>query len=154
MAKHKKYTDKFRGDCVAFLIGAGYPENPNKLEETAQYLGVPSRTLRRWFNGENGAPSAEVVKEQKTDLADLYEHVSRRYLAHAIQDDVVDELSGKDAVIAAATATDKMRLLRGLPTEIVAILPDVIQAIEKLGQKPSDVFNRIIERAANESKPG
>lgn len=147
MAKHKTYTEKFKGDCIAFLIGAGYPENPYKLEETAKYLGVPSRTLRRWFQGENGAPAVEVVIQQKTDLAELYEQVSQRYLKHALEDEVVDELSGKDAVIAAATATDKMRLLRGLPTEIIEVVPQLVAALKEAGLDPVATFNQMLQKA-------
>lgn len=147
MAKHKTYTAKFKADCIAFLIGAGYPDNPYKLEETAKYVGVPSRTLRRWFNGENGTPPADVVTQQKTDLAALFERVSERYLEHALDDDVIEEMSGKDAVIAAATATDKMRLLRGLPTEIIEVVPQLVAALKEAGLDPVATFNQMLQKA-------
>lgn len=147
MAKRGKYTTKFKADCIAFLLGAGYPDNPYKLEEVAKHCKVPSRTLRRWFDGQSGTPSSEIVIESKKDLADIYEDVARKYLIHAVEPDLIDETSGKDSVIAAATATDKMRLLRGLPTEIVEIMPQLVEALRKAGLDPVDTFNRMLQRA-------
>jgi hypothetical protein len=48
----------------------------------------------------------------------LFESAARKYLAHASKDDVVDQTRGRDAVFSAAIATDKMQLLRNLPTSI------------------------------------
>lgn len=95
-----------------------------------------------------------VQMDANTALDTIFEDIARRYLNHAAQDEVVKGTKGKDAVIAAATAVDKMRLLRGLPTEIVQLLPDVVMAIEKLGQNPVDVFNRIIEAATQQTESG
>lgn len=153
MAKERrKYTDEFKAGCVAMLIGSGYPDNPYKLKEVARYNDVEHRTLRRWWKQESGAPPAELVTQQKTALADVFEAVAYKYLEQALDEDVISESSGKDAVVTAATAVDKMRLLRGLPTEIVQLLPDVVAAIESLGMTPADVFNGIIQRAAQQQQ--
>ena len=56
MTQRGHYDDKFRASAVVMLKAAGYPDNKYKLQEIADHLRVPSRTLRRWFNGENGAP--------------------------------------------------------------------------------------------------
>lgn len=107
---------------------------------------------------EKKEPGAVVTASLQVDanaaLDAIFEDIARRYLNHAAQDEVVKGTKGKDAVIAAATAVDKMRLLRGLPTEIVQLLPDVVMAIEKLGQNPVDVFNRIIEAATQQTESG
>lgn len=154
MAERRQYDDKFKAGCVAMLTAAGYPDNVFKLKEVARHVDVPHRTLRRWYKQESGAPAPELVTQQKRELADVFETIAFKYLEHALDDDVVSESSGKDAVVTAATAVDKMRLLRGLPTEIVQLLPDVVAAIESLGMTPSDVFNGIIQRAAQRQQLG
>lgn len=145
--KRKQYTDEQRAQAVAMLHSQGYPDKKGALQAVADYMGVHPRTISRWFNGENNPPPDKLVSEKKAELADVYEGIAYKMLAHAGKDDVIDEMSGKDAVIAAATATDKMRLLRGLPTEIVQIIPDVVQAIQDAGDDPVRIFERLIERA-------
>lgn len=150
--KRKSYDDKFRTSAVVMLTAAGYPNTEGALSRVATELRVPARTLSRWFNGEQNPPPDQMVKDKKEELADTFEVIARKYLKHAGRKDVIEEVSGNAAVIAAATATDKMRLLRGLPTEIVQMLPDVLSALERLGQKPSDVFASIIQRAREEAE--
>ena len=59
------------------------------------------------------------LREGKTaPLSDLFESAARKYLAHASDDEVVRQTRGRDAVFSAAIATDKMQLLRNLPTSI------------------------------------
>jgi hypothetical protein len=150
-----KYTDEFRATAIAMLVGAGFEKNKTKaVDEVAQYYRgkVAKRTLFRWGNGENSPAPAKLVTVKKEDLADVFERVAYTYLKHAESEDVVDEVSGNAAVTTAATAVDKMRLLRGLPTEILGLLPDVLEALRVLGQEPSDVFNRIIQRAAQHAE--
>lgn len=148
MTKRKSYDDKFRASAVVMLEAAGYPDQKGALTRVADTLGVPARTLSRWFNGEQNPPPDQLVTDKKEELADVFERAAYTYLHHALKDDVVSEVSGNAAMIAAATATDKMRLLRGLPTEIVQLLPDVLNALRVLGMSPADVFNGIIQRAA------
>lgn len=143
----KRYTDEERAGLVVMLQGEGYPETLGALSKVATYSGVPKRTLRRWFKGTNGQPPDKVVRLKKEDLADKFENIAYVMLDHAGGTDVIEEMKGKDAVMSAAIATDKMRLLRGLPTEIVSIIPDFIQAIENMGQSPRDVMDRIIQRS-------
>jgi hypothetical protein len=147
MARRKVYDDKFRTSAVIMLEAAGYPKQEGALTRTAAELGIPYRTLSRWFNKEQNPPPDYLVREKRGELADVFEDIAYKYLTHASKDDVVEETQGKDAIIAAATATDKMRLLRGLPTEIVALMPEVISAINKMGKDPVTIFNDIIRRA-------
>lgn len=146
-----KYTDEFRATAIAMLIGAGFDKNKTRAcEEVATYYKgkVSTRTLFRWGNGENNPAPAKLVTEKKEDLADVFERVAYKYLKHAESDDVVDDVSGNAAVITAATAVDKMRLLRGLPTEIISIIPQVVNALESAGYDPVEVFNDLISAAA------
>ena len=84
-------------------------------------------------------------------LDEMFEDIARAYLDHALKDDVIDRTSGQAAVLAAATAVDKMRLLRVLPPEIVAILPQLIVAINERGLKPALVFQAMFDRLRDES---
>ena len=149
MAKRnrKRYTDEERANLVVMLEAQRYPEHKGSLAYVSKYSGVPPSTLRGWFKARNNPPPAELRGKKKEDLATKFENVAYDMLNQASDPEVIAEMGGKDAVIAAATATDKMRLLRGLPTEIVQILPNFIEAVEKLGQSPQDVMKRIIERA-------
>lgn len=146
-----KFSDDFRANAIIMLIGAGFEKDKTKaVNEVYKYYSgkVAKRTLFRWGNGENNPAPAELVTEKKEALADLFENAARIYLAHGIEPDVVSEVSGQASMTAAAIAVDKMQLLRGLPTEIIGLLPEVLAALKVLGQDPADVFNRIIQRAA------
>lgn len=149
-ATGKRYDEKFKAGAVVMLESQGYPDNVYKLQEVADHLGVPSRTLRRWWVGDKGAPAGESVQQEKRELADLFEDAARTYLRHAVQDDVVDEVSGNASMTAAAIAVDKMQLLRGLPTEIVSMIPDVVRALKAAGYDPAQVFNDLIAEAARD----
>lgn len=114
MAKRKTYSDKFKAGAIVLLQSEGYPQNAYALQLVADKVKVPGRTLRRWFNGENGQPPVDVVTESKKELADLFETEIR-----AIMDSlpsVREEASYKDRVMSAAILTDKRQLLTGGPT--------------------------------------
>lgn len=66
-------------------------------------------------------------------LDDVFENLARTYAAHALDPATVKDVKGDRAVVAAATALDKMRLLRNLPTEIVEVLPDLTELHRLLG---------------------
>lgn len=146
--RRKQHDAKFRASAVAILCGAGYPDDPYQLEKVATRLGVLSRTLRRWYKGENAPPPAELVTQEKRALADIFEDVARTYLNHALDADVVGDTAGNVAVTAAAISVDKMQLLRGLPTEIIGLVPQVMKALEDAGYDPVQVFNDLIAEAA------
>jgi transcriptional regulator with XRE-family HTH domain len=147
MAKRRRYTDEERASAVVMLQSQGYPDKPGALRKVADYMGLNPRTLSRWFNGEHNPPPDNLVMDKKIDLADKFERAAYVFVDHALKPDVIEDMTGQQAMTSAGIAVDKMRLLRGLPTEIVQILPEVVAAIESMGQSPSEVFNRIIERA-------
>lgn len=138
------------------LTAEGYPERPAAIRKVLAYLKGSNpcpneRTLRYWWKLEHQPAPEKLIRQEKMTLAEKFELAANKYVDHSLQDEIVAEMSGKDAMITAATATDKMQLLRGLPTEIVGMLPEVLAALKVLGQDPSDVFNRIIQRAAQHS---
>lgn len=147
MAKRRRYTDEERASAVVMLQSQGYPDKPGALSTVARYLSIPTSTLAGWYTGINNPPPSELVEQKKADLAQLFEQAAYKMVAHATKDTVIEDMTGQQAMTSAGIAVDKMRLLRGLPTEIVQILPEVVAAIESMGQSPSEVFNRIIERA-------
>lgn len=148
MAKERiRYTDEQRATLLAMLEMEGYPDKSGALQRVANYAQIQPNVIARWWKKKQNPPPNKLVSRKKKELADLFEDVAHKYLNHALNDETVEGVPGQAAVIAAATATDKMRLLRGLPTEIIQLIPEVVSAIESMGQSPSDVFNRIIERA-------
>jgi hypothetical protein len=93
----------------------GYPDDKYALQRVADELRVPARTLRRWFNGENGQPPDDVVRDSKKELAELFDAEIRAimdYLPSARLD-----ASYRDLVTGAAILTDKKQLLTGAPTD-------------------------------------
>lgn len=120
--------------------------------------GLSKSTLHGWWVANRTEPNRTEpikknviptpVRQQASDsLDDIFEHVARLYLERAAQDSVVSDTKGKDAVITAATAVDKMRLLRGLPTEIVQLTIELYDALGQAGLDPVTTFNKMIQRA-------
>lgn len=115
------------------------PAKPNRTEPEPR----KSRT-------EPTEPKKIVPSEQtERTLDEMFESVARTYLNHAEKKGVVDDTKGKDAVMAAAIAVDKMRLMRGLPTAIVQLLPVIIAKIESMGLKASDYFEAMLQELAD-----
>ena len=142
-----KYDDKFKASAVITLQAAGYPDNPYKLEEIAKKIGVSSRTLRRWYNNEVGAPPADVVRQEKRDMADDLRKLFFKLIDHAMDDDTISEMTGQQAVTSMGIVFDKMRLLLGLPTQIVGIMPDLMQSFDRAGIDATDFFMKAKARA-------
>lgn len=155
-----KYSDEYRASCIAMLTAEGYPDRPAAIRKVLAYLrgGSPcpnERTLRYWWNLKHQPAPEKLIRQEKKTLAEKFELAANKYVDHSLQDEIVAELSGKDAMITAATATDKMQLLRGLPTSIVQVLPDLVAAMENAGLNASDVFNNMLARLnAQASKVG
>ena len=115
MAKRKSYDDKFRASAVVMLEAAGYPDKRGALEYTAKHLGVPARTLSRWFNGENNAPPDELVSKNRADLKTLIENEIYGIL------ETMPKLRGDAEYRELGTVfgimLDKLQLLKGEPTD-------------------------------------
>jgi transposase-like protein len=95
--------------------------NNGNVKRTARECGIPTETLRRWVRGggiSRDVPAKSAAKQ--ADLASIFERVSRLYLENAARPATVRKTRGKDSVIAACAAVDKVRLLRGESTSIHA----------------------------------
>lgn len=96
-----------------------------------------------------------MVEKKAAQTLDCYfEQVAWRMLEHALKDDVLGKMDGRAAVTSAAIAVDKMQLLRGLPTEIVAVLPQVLKAIEQRGLSAGDVFEAMLAELVSNDADG
>lgn len=125
----------------SWLPKAEAKDGPKSESATEKKKRTPGATV---------TPELQAQAEQALD--DMFEAVARKYLAHAAQDDIVADTKGKDAVITAATAVDKMRLLRDLPTEIVGLMPAVVAALEAAGMDPVTTFERLVQRAQERAR--
>lgn len=144
-----KYSDDYRAQVITMLDAAGYSENKTKaVIEVFHYLNgrVPKRTLYRWGNRENRPAPAKLVTEKKGDLADALESLIWQLVEHATDQDTIDAMSGREASTSIGIYVDKVRLLRGLPTEIVAIMPDFVEALQTAGKDPKEFMSRVIDR--------
>lgn len=155
------YSDFEKMTALELVERAGGEITPSVLEEIRAALSKPKlnqSTVWRWVqsaqmqappqnaNLQNLKNAAQQQIERSLD--DLFEQVARLYLDRALAPDVIAAMKGRDLVIAAATAFDKMRLARDLPTEIVQLLPGVQDALATLGMSAADLFEAIIAEAA------
>lgn len=148
-----KYSDEYRAAAIALLTAEGYPADGRALRRVHGQLALPRpniRTLRYWFNREHRPAPDKVIAAKKEDLSALFEEAATKYVKHALRTDVLENESGKNALTGAAIAVDKMRLLRDLPTEIIAVLPiitETIAALQAIGEDPEVVFNKLAAAA-------
>ena len=71
MAKRRTYTDKFKAGAVVMVESEGYPNDKYALGRVASKLNINKRTLRRWVENDTGAPSDEIVTQEKNGIIDL-----------------------------------------------------------------------------------
>ncbi len=129
------------------------------LAEVQRALGkkVGKTTVHSWFKKSGNSEIGTIQKtgtdsEPLEDIAALtldrmFEKIAQRYLVNAYKASKVEEMDGKALVTAAAIAVDKMRLLRDLPTEIVTVLPDFLQALRSIGYEPNIFIQQVIQKA-------
>jgi hypothetical protein len=92
----------------------------------------------------------QAVKVSVNDALDkLFEATARNYLMRANDPQAIADTKGKDAVIAAATALDKLRLLQGLPTEIIAVIPGLVETIRRKGYDPTEAMKTMLTQFAS-----
>ena len=143
MARGKQYSDDERTATMSALKA-----NAGNVAKTSRECGVPRPTLIRWIAEQEAlspgvstsmdsqwTPSKKdlstaervAVLQPAADeaLADVFERVARLYLKRAESKEAIDKTSGKDAVIASATATDKNRLLTGKSTSNTVVQIDL-----------------------------
>jgi len=140
MSKKARYSDGDRVNALAVLTA-----NAGNIRKTAETLGIPRTTLKHWSRGTRhpeAIPAAVIVK---ANLADQLEALAVKLIGVASQK--ADQLNAKDAVIAAAVAVDKMRLLRGEATAAVETRGDRM-AIFRERYATGGLTDRIDELAA------
>jgi len=107
----RRYSDEERATALAALAANG-----GNVGGTSRQLGIPEATLRAWATGERHPEASQMCGDKKASLADQFEALAVKLLG--VADEKAAALNARDAVVAAAVAVDKMRLLRGEATEI------------------------------------
>lgn len=126
MAK-RRYSDQDRAAGLALLDANG-----GNLSETSRQSGYPIKTLADWRDGAVADDVAEIRKEKKQELSELFEGIARDILKAA--PDKIDDATLKDAMVAAGVAVDKMQLLKGQPTNITQTNADPADARRELAE--------------------
>lgn len=125
MRTKRNYSDHDKGSALAFLEA-----NAGNISFTSRETKIPASTLRQWRDGKGVSESVLENRDvKKEELADLFERVARLYVGQALKTTVAAKAAGKDAIIAAATAIDKMRLLRDQPTSITANAAEIAERL-------------------------
>lgn len=127
---YKQYSEDDKAAALAFLEA-----HDGNTFKAANELDIPETTLRAWKNGMGVHPNIALKCEvKKSELSDLFEAAARLYLGRAVEENAIQESTGKEAMTAAAIATDKMRLLRDQATSIQQRQP---------GLSPNELFERL-----------
>lgn len=111
MAKRKRYTDEFRASAVLMLEAAGYPEKKGALARVANKLGVPARTLSRWFKRTNNPPPINLVDNRRDSAIALFDE-----LRHSALDELEIARKGasmNDLALLFTTLVDRHYFLTG-----------------------------------------
>lgn len=109
----RRYSDDDKGCALAALDA-----NKGNVRRTAHQLNVPAATLRKWRDGFVHPEVTQKCAVKKRRLADKLEDLAHKIIDAA--DGKIEKAGLKDSLIAFGTAVDKMQLLRGKPTAIVA----------------------------------
>ena len=149
--KNRRYSDDFRAAAVALLEAHGYPNTKGAITAVSNRLQVSDTVLADWFYGRQGSPPEFLLADKKDDLAMQFHRAAELMLAQATRSDKIDAMSAQQAITGAAIAVDKYRLLSGLPTEIVSVLPDADAAAKVLGVNLAMLLMQLVERAVNEA---
>lgn len=147
-----KFDDEYRAGVVVMLQSEGYPDDEFALGRVHQYLKqkapYPTKTtISNWFHGVKNPPPSKKVDDKKGDMVEALQGLTWKLIEHAGKDETVTEMTGQQAITSIGILIDKVRLLTGLPTEIISILPDFVTAIERAGDSPENVMRRLIERS-------
>lgn len=113
-----------------YQIVAGQPvEEPKAPGKTDGYVGVTFPSA-----------SSDVTDVTGESLDDKLERAAHKLIDHALRDELLLWTSSKDAISAATEAIKTMRLLRGMPTEILAVLPELVEVIRRKGYDPAQAI--------------
>lgn len=168
------YSNEKKAVAVTIVHRHGGRVSNAALEEIRVALSepnLPAKTVRRWVlevekspKGQNVPEMSPLKKPQMTPamtdalkradgaLDKVFEEITRVYTQKVLEAALTEEIKAKDAMTIAAISYDKHRLAAGLPTEIVRILPILIQKIEQNGMNPHEIFNDMIAELDAEAK--
>lgn len=143
----RRYDDKFRASAVLMLQAAGWPEQVGALTRVADELGVSRQNLTNWATGILNPPPQDVLHEKELDLRAIIEKELNAIGAELPS--ARKEADYRALITAFGIMFDKKRLLDGLPTQIIEVIPQLTQLIELMqanDHTPADVFQRMINR--------
>ena len=126
-----KYTDDQRKECAVLYAIKG------SFSAVSRDTGIPRKTVSEWQKTDWWDGLVAEVRHEKAD-----EHIAK-YTA-LVSDAIdyahanLDKASPKDALIMAATATDKARLLMNQPTTISGKGSDLTQLAQRFAQIERD----------------
>ena len=83
---------------------------------------------------------AEVETLQK-DLGDIFDDLAKRMVS-SITDADINKLNAYQRTVSAAIATDKAQLLKGRPTENLALLIEAVEIIRDQRDRASEAYVR------------
>jgi len=105
----RRYSDEDRAAALAALAA-----NSGNAQRTAEQLGIPETTVRRWSTGERHPEAGQMSDQKKGPLADRLEEV-----AHALAGGITTHIADAklaDIAVALGIVIEKMRLLRDQTT--------------------------------------
>ena len=109
----RNYSDADKAHALVTLELA-----KGNYKEAERITGISDSTIAEWNNGRVTENVLEIRDREKQDLATRFEQLAHLYISRAT--DTVEHAKGTHAIVGAATATDKMRLLREQPTTITS----------------------------------
>ncbi len=120
--------------------------NGGNLHATARDTGLPQSTIQSWRDREIEI-DPELRIQKKEELIVLFDRVARAYLERALAEACIEGTKGKDAVTAAAIATDKRQLLSGQPTSITETSPTELKDYLKRMRPglPEEVYQAVVD---------
>ena len=134
VSKGSKYTDFHRKEAAIQYAISG------NMKAVAKATGIPRTTIIGWKQAEWWDEMVGEIRHEKAD-----EHRARySELVDAAQQVALEKLpeaSARDAMIIAATGTDKIRLHDGMPTEITGKCDDMKALAEQFKQLSRDHAN-------------
>lgn len=136
--------------CIAEDIKAGY-----SLNEVCARHGIAKSTASAIKNDQelNDMIDPEMVERRRRSMAAIYEYQSDMALS-TLTPERWDKERPASVMIAAATATDKARLLRGESTENVSIrgtVENINQEVLELKKKREQLFSDVQQNDQSET---
>lgn len=147
-----KFDDEYRASVVVMLQAEGYPTNPLALGKVHNYLKQKApyptkQTIKNWFDGTFNPPPSKKLDDKKGDMLGSMNEWAWVLMEHGKNPETVSEMTGQQAATSFGIILDKIRLLQGLPTQIVAVLPEFVSTMQQVGEDPEHILRRMIERA-------